>query len=43
MKAYRSVGIEITDQSCNVYIPKPGKEVKKYTVVYDYDMTNTER
>ena len=36
MKAYTSVGVRVTNQYHNVYIPKLGREVRMYTVVYDY-------
>ena len=36
MKAYTACGVRVTDEYKNVYIPKLGKEVKMYTIVYDY-------
>ena len=37
MKAYTACGIQVLDEYKEVFIPKLGKNVKMYTVVYDYE------
>lgn len=37
MKAYTACGVKIIDKYKEVFIPKLGKNVKMYIVVYDYD------
>lgn len=39
MKAYTACGIQVLDEYKKVFIPKLGKNVKMYTVVYDYKDT----
>ncbi len=36
LKAYTACGIKVLEEYRNVFIPKLGKEVKMFTVVYDY-------
>ena len=37
MKAYTACGIKVLDEYREVFIPKLGKNVKMYIVVYDYE------